>query len=76
MTWRSEVFINYDICFAWLTTRRYTDVELEPANRDLTYAKPYTRIPTYLVGMVMGYILFKLKGKKVKIPPVIIFVCI
>ncbi|XP_071491869.1 O-acyltransferase like protein-like [Diadema antillarum] len=48
-------------------TEPYNDRVIEPPNRDLTYSKPYTRIPTYLVGMVLGYIMFKLKGKKPKI---------
>ncbi|XP_071490397.1 O-acyltransferase like protein-like [Diadema antillarum] len=39
--------------------------------KDTTYAKPYTRIPTYLVGMVTGYILFSLRNKRVKMSIVI-----
>ncbi|XP_035714450.1 nose resistant to fluoxetine protein 6 [Folsomia candida] len=32
------------------------------------YIKPYARIQTYFVGMWLGYILFKTKGKRVKLP--------
>ncbi|XP_033120843.1 nose resistant to fluoxetine protein 6-like [Anneissia japonica] len=42
--------------------------ELEPGNDDLIYGKPYCRIPAYLVGMVVGFILFKIDKKKVKFP--------
>ncbi|XP_006815119.2 nose resistant to fluoxetine protein 6-like [Saccoglossus kowalevskii] len=31
------------------------------------YTKPWYRLPNYLVGIVLGYILFKLNGKKVQI---------
>ncbi|XP_071804203.1 O-acyltransferase like protein-like [Asterias amurensis] len=33
---------------------------------DIIYGKPYCRIQTYLVGMIAGYIFFKLNGKTVK----------
>lgn len=37
------------------------------------YIKPYARIQTYFVGMWLGYLLFKTKGKRVKLPmPVVI----
>ncbi|XP_071804835.1 nose resistant to fluoxetine protein 6-like [Asterias amurensis] len=34
---------------------------------DIIYGKPYCRIPTYLVGMVAGYIIYKQNGKPVRI---------
>ncbi|XP_077984529.1 nose resistant to fluoxetine protein 6-like [Glandiceps talaboti] len=34
---------------------------------DWLYSKPYYRISQYLVGICLGYVLFKLDGKKVKI---------
>lgn len=34
---------------------------------DWLYTKPYYRLPAYLVGMILGYIMFKLDGKKVYI---------
>ncbi|XP_011672918.2 O-acyltransferase like protein [Strongylocentrotus purpuratus] len=46
----------------------YNDNRPDPPNADTTYTKPYTRIPTYLIGLVLGYFMFKLKGKKVKMP--------
>ena len=46
--------------------RSYTGNKPDPPDADITYTKPYTRISTYLVGVVLGYIMFKLKGKKVK----------
>ncbi|XP_071491871.1 O-acyltransferase like protein-like [Diadema antillarum] len=45
----------------------YNERVPDPPNADLTYAKPYTRIQPYLVGMALGYIIFKLKGKKLKL---------
>ena len=50
--------------------------EVDPsvnADDDFIYAKPYCRIPAYLVGMVLGYGLYKLKGKQIKINVVRIF---
>nr|XP_054751083.1 O-acyltransferase like protein-like [Lytechinus pictus] len=46
----------------------YNDNNPDPPNADTVYTKPYTRIPTYLAGLVLGYFMFKLKGKKVKMP--------
>jgi len=34
------------------------------------YIKPYIRLQPYLVGILFGYILFKIKDKKIKIPHV------
>ena len=34
---------------------------------DVFYMKPYSRIQTYLVGIALGYILYKKKGKKISI---------
>ncbi|XP_071944609.1 O-acyltransferase like protein-like [Antedon mediterranea] len=42
--------------------------ELPPGNDDLIYGKPYCRIPAYLVGMVVGFCLFKVHTKKYKLP--------
>ncbi|XP_054763497.2 nose resistant to fluoxetine protein 6-like [Lytechinus pictus] len=35
---------------------------------DITYTKPYTRIHSYLVGMFVGYLLFRTVDRKIKIP--------
>ncbi|XP_072034489.1 O-acyltransferase like protein-like [Amphiura filiformis] len=35
---------------------------------DHLYGKPYHRIPPYLIGIIVGYFLFKLEGKKFDIP--------
>ncbi|XP_070534767.1 O-acyltransferase like protein-like [Ptychodera flava] len=35
------------------------------------YTKPYYRITQYLIGIILGYVLFRLKGKKVKIHKVL-----
>nr|XP_054750888.1 nose resistant to fluoxetine protein 6-like [Lytechinus pictus] len=51
----------------WYQQPPYNDRLADYPDQDIVYAKPYTRISTYLVGMVMGYIIFKLKGKKVKL---------
>ncbi|XP_071490399.1 nose resistant to fluoxetine protein 6-like [Diadema antillarum] len=56
--------LNYYNGFSINGQESYTGRPLEPSNADITYAKPYTRIPTYLVGMVVGYIMFRLKDKK------------
>ena len=43
-----------------------------PANQytDVVYCKPYCRIPTYLVGMVLGYFIYKTGPKKLSLHPV------
>ncbi|XP_071511122.1 nose resistant to fluoxetine protein 6-like [Diadema antillarum] len=46
----------------------YNDNLGDDPGKDTIYSKPYTRIPTYLVGMVTGYILFSLRNKRVKMP--------
>ena len=33
---------------------------------DVIYGKPYCRIPAYLVGMVFGYIFYKVQGQPFK----------
>ncbi|XP_070534768.1 O-acyltransferase like protein-like [Ptychodera flava] len=35
------------------------------------YTKPYYRITQYLIGIILGYVLFRLKGRKVKIHKVL-----
>lgn len=35
---------------------------------DVTYTKPYTRIQSYLVGMFVGYLLYRTVDRKIKIP--------
>ncbi|XP_070574876.1 nose resistant to fluoxetine protein 6-like [Ptychodera flava] len=47
----------------------YRESELEPGY--WLYTKPYHRIPQYLIGIALGYILFKLKGKKIKINKIV-----
>jgi len=32
------------------------------------YIKPYARIQTYFVGIWLGYLLFKTKGKRIRMP--------
>nr|XP_006820816.1 PREDICTED: nose resistant to fluoxetine protein 6-like [Saccoglossus kowalevskii] len=45
---------------------RYND-NIDDANGvDVIYGKSYTRWPVYMVGMVTGYILYRLEGKKFK----------
>ncbi|XP_071944620.1 O-acyltransferase like protein-like [Antedon mediterranea] len=40
---------------------------------DRMYAKPYCRIQAFLVGMAVGYILYRLDKKAIKIPPMVVF---
>ncbi|XP_070573984.1 O-acyltransferase like protein-like [Ptychodera flava] len=47
----------------------YRESELEPGY--WLYTKPYHRIPQYLIGIALGYILFKLKGKQIKINKIV-----
>ena len=35
---------------------------------DEFYIRPYVRIQAYLIGIMLGYILWQLKDKEVKIP--------
>ncbi|XP_041479403.1 nose resistant to fluoxetine protein 6-like [Lytechinus variegatus] len=62
--------INMD---PWYQQPPYNDRLADYPEQDVTYAKPYTRIPPYLVGMVMGYIIFKLKGKQLKLKKIYVF---
>ena len=32
------------------------------------YVKPYNRCQPYLIGILVGYVLFKMKDKKIRIP--------
>ena len=34
---------------------------------DFIYGKPWCRIQSYLVGMMLGYIIYQLKGKPLKL---------
>ncbi|XP_077861749.1 nose resistant to fluoxetine protein 6-like [Saccoglossus kowalevskii] len=52
----------------------YKNVTDPTAGFAQTYTKPYTRIAPYLVGMVVGYLLVKTKGK-IKIPTVVNLIC-
>lgn len=36
---------------------------------DILYGKPYARIPPYLVGMLLGYALYKLRNREIKLNP-------
>ncbi|XP_070574874.1 nose resistant to fluoxetine protein 6-like [Ptychodera flava] len=47
----------------------YRESELEPGS--WLYTKPYYRIPQYLVGIALGYMFFKLKGKQIKINKIV-----
>ncbi|XP_041476434.1 nose resistant to fluoxetine protein 6-like [Lytechinus variegatus] len=65
--------INWYYGFTINAQERYTDNVPEPGNEDVIYPKPYTRIPPYLVGMIVAYAIFKLKGKQLKVnPPVML----
>ncbi|XP_071944600.1 nose resistant to fluoxetine protein 6-like [Antedon mediterranea] len=46
--------------------------ESEYPDGDRIYGKPYCRIPAYLVGVSLGYILYKIDKKKLRIPKVAI----
>ncbi|XP_066150020.1 nose resistant to fluoxetine protein 6-like [Euwallacea fornicatus] len=39
---------------------------------DELYDKPWLRIGPYLIGMIMGYVMFRLKGKIMLTPPVVV----
>lgn len=41
-------------------------------NFDMRYKKPWCRAGPYLVGLYLGWILHKIKGKKIRIPPQIV----
>ena len=53
-------------CSSFLCFRAYnnnTIVIYDNAAADVIYGKPYCRIPAYLVGMVFGYIFYKVQGQ-------------
>lgn len=63
------------ICWYWglpagdsgyYNNRTETDPSVN-ADDDFVYTKPYCRISPYLVGMVLGFIFYKLNGKQVKL---------
>ena len=37
---------------------------------NVIYQKPYVRIPPYLVGVILGYIMYRLRDRRVVIPRV------
>ncbi|XP_038052246.1 uncharacterized protein LOC119724969 [Patiria miniata] len=43
-----------------------TIIDYGNGNPDIIYGKPYCRIPAYLVGMVFGYVFYKLNGQPFK----------
>ncbi|XP_077990613.1 nose resistant to fluoxetine protein 6-like [Glandiceps talaboti] len=45
----------------------YGEAKYEPAGGDWLYSKPYYRIPEYILGIALGYVIFRLNGKQVKI---------
>ncbi|XP_022806966.1 O-acyltransferase like protein-like [Stylophora pistillata] len=45
----------------FITATIYSSYDLTGDDYDLVYTKPYCRIPSYLVGMVLGYLLHKAK---------------
>ncbi|XP_070555369.1 nose resistant to fluoxetine protein 6-like [Ptychodera flava] len=47
---------------AGLDQKPYRSPKYDPATGDWIYGKPYYRIPQYLVGVGLGYVLFILKG--------------
>eukprot|EP00057_Strongylocentrotus_purpuratus_P033640 XP_792203.3 PREDICTED: nose resistant to fluoxetine protein 6 [Strongylocentrotus purpuratus] len=64
--------LNWHYGYTISSQEPYTDNVPDPENADTTYSKPYTRIPPYLAGMVVGYVMFKLKGKRIKMPPLMV----
>ena len=40
---------------------------------DIVYTKPWCRIQTYLVGMLLGYAIYNLEGRSIKLKKVILF---
>jgi len=65
-----KVYTDYNIwdflCYEFVcsSAKWFTDV----------YIKPYARIQTYLIGIWLGWILYKTKGKKVTIPKPLVVV--
>ena len=44
---------------------------MDGVDDDINYFRSYTRVQPYLIGIMLGYILFKTRGKQVKIPKVL-----
>ncbi|XP_070534770.1 nose resistant to fluoxetine protein 6-like isoform X2 [Ptychodera flava] len=71
-----SAYLNYALRRSLGSQSRYGEPSL-PEGAWL-YTKPYYRITQYLIGIVLGYVLFRLKGKKVKIHKVLnifIWIC-
>ncbi|XP_077989869.1 nose resistant to fluoxetine protein 6-like [Glandiceps talaboti] len=45
------------------------------AGDDWTYAKPYSRLQVYVVGIFLGYVLCRLNGKQIKLNKVVNLLC-
>ena len=65
--------ISYTI-FLWsLYNNRTQTTEGIQSDDDFIYGKPWCRIQSYLVGMMLGYIIYQLKGKPFKLNKVKIY---
>ena len=47
------------------------EATVDGVDDDINYFRSYTRVQPYLIGIMLGYILFKTRGKQVKIPKVL-----
>ena len=60
------MIINYMSTTPILSFRETMESYMSHFSKDV-YRKPYCRIQPYLVGMVLGYMIFKSLGRKIRV---------
>ncbi|XP_071854199.1 O-acyltransferase like protein-like [Apostichopus japonicus] len=77
----ASIIITSSVSVYWGFTARYYDVkynnrsEAFPRDADRIYAKPWCRVQAYTVGIFVGFIIFKYRATKIKIPLVWNLIC-
>ncbi|CAI5447623.1 unnamed protein product [Caenorhabditis angaria] len=61
------LFLRYDLPATLLQAFMSSDIKIIHLIQDLVYSASYIRIPPFLFGMVMGYVLWKTRDRKIDI---------